>query len=403
MSVLSNEIFEINEAKNKHDLLALRELIDKYKEAPIVEQVMSAFNLLKNEEIERVKKEPCNYDPHYLLYLIEKGFFTKQEFIDSGVLTESIYKRLLNYDPYAGTFDFRSVYDDCELKCEEGSTDVYFFGVPCSGKSTLLMALLSSGNLRNNLLNSYAHFFNLYLEAGKIVPVTPRTIAMPIPVSNIKSQRFNLIDYGGIQLVEDILFNKDHIVKICEIDAALSRLLSNGNRKSFFIIIDPTAKVLRYCREVVVGHDEETGLPLIELEYHAVYQRTLIQMMVNLFEFPENSEIMKKVDSIHIIMTKSDTLGNPVEREEKALGIFNERYADDIMEPLKDLCKKYGINKSDNYTPRLYTFSLGKFYLGGLFDFNPADADTLANVISNCSHSSTKYNLLTKLKNVLRF
>lgn len=394
---------ELNDAKKTKNVIVVKKFIDEYKGKLLTGYANLLLDNLRREELERIKKNPVYYDLGYLRSLLDNSVFTKEELIEQGILSDRVLELMYgNMEFFEDFHSYRDVFDDSIVECQEGATDVYFFCVPCSGKSTLLMALLSSGNLRTNLLNSYAQFFNLYLEAGKIVPVTPRTMAMPVPVSNIKSQRFNLIDYGGIQLVEDILCNKDHIVKISEIDTALSHLLSNGNRKIFFIIIDPTAKVLRYSREVVVGHDEETGLPLIELEYPAVDQRTLIQMMVNLFEFPGNSEIMKKVDAIHIIMAKSDTLGNPAEREEKALRIFNERYADDIMEPLKDLCKRYKINKSDNYTPILYTFSLGKIYPGGLFDFNPADADALANVISNCSHSSTKYNLLTKLKNVLR-
>ena len=180
-----------------------------------------------------------------------------------------------------------------------------------------------------------------------------------------------------------------------------TQLLNNNNRKVFFLIIDPTANVVRINREITDGYDEETGEPIIHLEYCVVNQRTILQKMVNLLENPGNSDIMKKVDSIHIIMTKSDTLGDPIEREEKALKIFNDKIGGDILEPLIELCREYNINSNTQFCPKLYTFSLGTFYVGGLYEYDQTDSDRLVRAIKNSTQRTKKKTFWDKLKEVV--
>jgi hypothetical protein len=123
--------------------------------------------------------------------------------------------------------------------------------------------------------------------------------------------------------------------------------------------------------------------------------------MVDLFLDPGNSEIMKKVDSIHIIMTKSDTLGNPVEREEKALKIFKDKFGGDILEPLIELCQKYNINSNTQFCPKLYTFSLGTFYVGGLYEYEQTDSNRLVRAIINSTRGVKNKTFFDKVKNIV--
>lgn len=123
--------------------------------------------------------------------------------------------------------------------------------------------------------------------------------------------------------------------------------------------------------------------------------------MVNLFENPGNSDIMKKVDSIHIIMTKSDTLGNPIEREEKALRIFYDKFGGDILEPLINLCREYNINSNNQFHPKLYTFSLGTFYVGGLYEYEQTDSNRLVKAIKNSTQRIKKKTFWDRLIDIV--
>jgi hypothetical protein len=107
---------------------------------------------------------------------------------------------------------------------------------------------------------------------------------------------------------------------------------------------------------------------------------------------------MKKVDSIHIIMTKSDTLGNPVVREDRAYEIFQDKFGHYILEPLMEMCKEYNINAHTQFRPKLYTFSLGTFYIGGLYEYEQTDSNRLVKAIRNSTHGSKKKSWWDRLK-----
>lgn len=99
-----------------------------------------------------------------------------------------------------------------------------------------------------------------------------------------------------------------------------------------------------------------------------------------------------------IIMTKADIWSkNKAEREKKASIIFNNKYGRDILDPLSDLCKKYSINKNTRYCPQLYTFSLGKFYIGGFYKYDSDDSNTLARVLLNTINKKTWWNKIIEI------
>ena len=108
--------------------------------------------------------------------------------------------------------------------------------------------------------------------------------------------------------------------------------------------------------------------------------------MVDLLCLPENAHILDKVDFIHIIVTKADVYGDGADREEKAMERFMQHHRN-IVQPLTDLCLKHGINVATKGVPKLYTFSLGSFYVGGIYKYNPVDADKLVGVLKENTES----------------
>ena len=202
-------------------------------------------------------------------------------------------------------------------------------------------------------------------------------------------------------LAFSIANNPDHEFSFEDMGTGATELLKNNNRKVFFLIIDPTINVVKINREVVKEYDQMTGAPITQLERCVANQPTIIQKMVNLMENEQNADIMSKVDSIHIIMTKSDTMGDAVKREEEALKIFNTKYKSNILEPLIDLCKEHNINSHTGFRPKLYTFSLGTFYVGGLYEYEQADSNKLVIAIRNSTQSQRKPTLWDKIKKVV--
>lgn len=405
-----NAIVEWNNVKNTNDIFVINDYVRVNPTSPFKQQASILIAGLKQSEIAAMRNNPNNYDVSRLMRLLNDGITTGRELVMAKVMTESILETLKNPDFMSDLPDIRKAIADSHAECKDGYTDVFFFGVPSTGKTCVLMGMSRSNSLRINLAaggGDYASALQQYTDFGVTVPPTPGDFVTTLEATISSRQKtdilhkVNLVEMSGEEFAFGIANNPDHIYSFEEMGSGATQLLRNNNRKVFFLIIDPTANVVRINREIVDGYDEETGLPLKHLEYCVVNQRTLIQKIVNLFEDERNRDIMKKVDSIHIIMTKADMLGNPIEREEKALNIFNEKFGGDILDALIELCNEYNINSNTSFAPKLYTFSLGTFYVGGLYEYEQTDSNRLVKAIVNSTHGIKKKNLWDKLKELM--
>ena len=410
--LILNAIVEWNNVKLTNDIFCVNDYIRNNPNTPFKNQAQVQLMGLKQQEIGMMRTNPNSYEVNRLLRLINDGIFSDHELINAKVMTETVLETLRNHDINADLPDIRQAIENSRAECKDGYTDVFFFGVPSTGKTCVLMGMSRSNSLHINLASGggdYAAALQQYTDVGVTVPRTPGTFVTTLEatISSVSDQggavhRINLVEMSGEEFAFDIANNPDKIFTFEQMGSGATQLLKNDNRKVFFLIIDPTANVVRMNREIVVqdGFDEDTGEPIThtDLQYCVVNQRTLIQKMVDLFTDPGNAEIMKKVDSIHIIMTKSDTLGNPVEREEKALNIFQQKFSGDILKPLIDLCEEYNINSRTNFHPNLYTFSLGTFYVGGLYEYEQTDSDRLVVAIKNSTQSVKKKSWWDRLK-----
>ena len=410
--LILNAIVEWNNVKLTNDIFCVNDYIRNNPNTPFKNQAQVQLMGLKQQEIGMMRTNPNSYEVNRFLRLINDGIFSDHELINAKVMTETVLETLRNHDINADLPDIRQAIENSRAECKDGYTDVFFFGVPSTGKTCVLMGMSRSNSLHINLASGggdYAAALQQYTDVGVTVPRTPGTFVTTLEatISSVSDQggavhRINLVEMSGEEFAFDIANNPDKIFTFEQMGSGATQLLKNDNRKVFFLIIDPTANVVRINREIVVqdGFDEDTGEPIThtDLQYCVVNQRTLIQKMVDLFTDPGNAEIMKKVDSIHIIMTKSDTLGNPVEREEKALNIFQQKFSGDILKPLIDLCEEYNINSRTNFHPNLYTFSLGTFYVGGLYEYEQTDSDRLVVAIENSTPSVKKKSWWDRLK-----
>lgn len=399
--------------KDSYDIFRVAQYITKNEGSPFIEQANLLLLKLKQQEIAKMKSSPSQYEVGTLMRFLSEGIFTEYELIRNDVLTEKVLETLRDPDAINGLPDIQLAIDKSVPECKEGFTDVYFFGIPSTGKTCILMGLSNSDTLHINLAHGggeYAAALQQYTEAGITVPPTnmgfAATLESTINNKATNSQhKINLVEMAGEDFARKIAGNEDHIFDFDSMGTGVTELLKNNNRKVFFLIIDPTTSVIRYNRREITGYNEETGEPIYKLVNIRCNQQTLISKMVDLFAYPGNSEIMKKVDSIHVIVTKADLLSeDPTAREEKALSLFKSRYGK-IIEPLVDLCKDYNINIRENikdsYYPNLYTFSLGKFYVGGLYEYDPTDSDKLVAAIKNSTERMKRKSFWDKVLDIL--
>ena len=179
-----------------------------------------------------------------------------------------------------------------------------------------------------------------------------------------------------------------------------TNLLANDNRKVFFIIVDGTGDRVKFEYEEEVK-DIEGNVIAKPVKTKYLSQLSTLNKFMGFFELPENQEIMSKVDAIHFIVTKADTLGDRTVRDQKARELLQHQYSGPV-EKLKDLCRESKrINRATRYSPHVFTFSLGSFHLGEVFSFDNVDSLEFVNAIREMTAGRRSKTFLDKLKEVL--
>ena len=394
---------EWNNVKKSNDIFGVNDYIKQNPNTPFMQQALTHIGGLKQKEITIMRNDFRQYEVDKLLRLIDDGIFTERELIDAKVTTEQILQTLRDLNLRTDLPDIYKAIELSQTECKDGCTDVYFVGGPSSGKTSIIMGLSRCNKLHVNLAASggeYAAAIQQHVDVGVTVPPTPIECLPTIEAAIYKPSAFlrtNLVDLSGMDIC-DFAQDLDQIVTFERLDSVVGKLLRNNNRKVFFLIIDPTKDAIgRILYETIDGYDEN-GMAITYLEPYVITQKIFLQKIIDFFKDSRNSEMMKKIDAIHIIMTKADILSkNKAEREKKASNIFNNKYGRDILDPLSDLCKKYSINKNTRYFPQLYTFSLGKFYIGGLYEYDSDDSNTLARVLLNTINKKTWWNKIIEI------
>ena len=408
-SQLRNAITEWNYVRNTNDIFAANSFLQNNPSSPFRNQCQMIFLRLKDQEMAEMKRLRNAYDVKRLMDLLDANIVSRQELIMSGIVTDNVLKTIQNMNINQELPDISQAIASSTAECKPGYTDVYFFGIPSTGKTCVLMGLTRSDSLHLNLAaggGEYTAALQMYTDAGVAVPPTPGDFVTTLEASISRQgnesvdHKVNLVEMSGEEFAFHIANNPDHIFTFENMGTGTTELLNNDNRKVFFLIIDPTANIVRFMRESQ-KYDASTGQNYVDYQQCIVNQRTLIQKIVNIFQDPGNAEIMKKVDTIHIIMTKADTLGGYGERDIAARNIFDNQYGNNILGPLVDLCKEYNINAHTNFRPKLYTFSLGTFYVGSLYEYDPTDSNRLVKAIRNSTHGTKKKSWWDRLKEVV--
>ena len=391
--------------KSNKDLMEVYDYIQDHGDSPFIGEANILLLELKEKEIAEMKRMASNYPADTLLQYLRDGIFSENELINKGVVTTDSLEILSNLDSVRdGLPNIVDEIQNCRRECAAGRTDVFLFGIPSTGKSCILMGLIGSSDIDVSYVKAggpYAAALQQYLDAGFTIGQTPAdfvaTLEAEIPNGN-QTHFVNLVEMAGEDFAFKLAQNPDGQISFKDMGAGAPELLSNNNRKAFFLIVDPTARVVTFNR--IISSIDAEGNEQKRMIRSNVNQRITLKRMVDLFAQPENASIMEKVDSIHIIVTKADMCGNDVERDEKAFELFMTQYQS-IIRPLVNICEKYGINVATNGFPKLYTFSLGNFYVGGIYQYDETDANKLVNVIKGNVWGERKPSFLDKVRAIV--
>ena len=332
----------------------------------------------KKERLLEIKKS-MHRNKTYQDYetIINEGFITHKDMIDAGIITEKSIERLRNINQNDRIIDLSKP----NYSCPSGCTDVYFFGDSASGITCLNMGLLASSDFKWGY-NEYGGKLVQLCEKGLLPACTKGdfasiTTGVITDSKNEDVKHFvNIIDMAGVAFSKKIADNPDGKVKFADMGFGITDMLLNDNEKIFFLLIDPTSETIARRFE-----NSDGSSSLI-----TVYQEETLLRFLSLFEEDDedniNKKVLKKVKAIHVITTKSDCLGeDEAERKKSASKKIDEKYGQ-LKRKLYGLCKEHDINLTTDYKPQLFTFSLGKFYYGGIFEYDPTDSNKLLKFIA---------------------
>ena len=290
--------------------------------------------------------------------LYNEGSITKQGLLENTSMTEEEIEIL---DQWPGKGDPIDPKPESLPPLLNNRTDIFFFGVPGSGKSCVLSSLMyymdSKGLIADNTHNLIGTQYRNQLKDDYSKRVLPDANPvngihyMPFDLRNqSKKHPLNFVDMSGE------LFRKAYEEGIESIHEKVVEYLEHKNRKIIFFIID---------YKVHLRPELETGPSQSSL------LTTGLQML-------DEFGTLKKVDAINVLVTKSDDFPEGSDKEQFASEFMHSKYKN-FIENLKDKMNEY--DGKNSFEATIYPYSIGKVKFQGLLveqDLTSAENITLA-------------------------
>lgn len=372
--------------KRSGDVFKVNEYIKNHPDSPFLDLAGRLLYEYGKNYLEDFKKHMNGSGLAKLKELedaLSTGVFSLQDFINAGIITAKGYDALNRVrsgflNPYVDYVDL----DVDTISNPKGCTDVFLFGVPSTGKTCVTMGLLNSVLLDfdGRRFGGDAGLKLQQLCYEGYVAAQTAVSRVNLITGQIKDELgrvthpVNLIDMSGEDFVRKLADNPDASLSFKDMGEGIPEMLNNDNEKIFLFVFDPTIDII-YRQETRNGQSYFTETS----------QRQIFHKFCSILEQPENEKIMKRVSAIHFIASKADMLNADREiRLEIAKKRCLELYEHSLTK-LKNLCDMHNINVATDNKIMLFAFSLGKFYMGGTFEYDKTDSDTLLKAIATIS------------------
>lgn len=395
-----------NKVRENPTWRSVHNFLQNHPETGFRDEAQELLEELVEQELNKMRKNPAPYDAQDCRDLVSNDLVSKYSLVAENLITDDSYVKMMGVGEFKANHPIPNPKGDYFGDSEnENITDIFLFGIPATGKTSVLMGLLQSGRFQFNSVladGEYGEILQNYVDNGYMPSQTLENF-VAICTGYVTDQKgishpVNIIDMAGEDFAIKIAKNPEGKVSFANMGHTAAKLLDSKHRKLFFIIIDPTGDKVTLDRPVYEYDEEGHRTNIIEYRKIPIYQNQTLNRLVNLFSDPQNSSIMKRVDGIHFLMTKADTLDPAGEGPETrdANGkkkIMNNKYKPQV-EHIKRLCD---VSQLDLPTPRLFLFSLGTFYVGNVFEFDPTDADAILDMVSGNSVGIAKNNMWDKV------
>jgi len=324
--------------------------------------------IAKQKILDNLQKNPNSCSPADIIGYLKNGTMTASELRDCGI-PDTIIETINNINPPVLNLGATPT------SIPDGYTEVYFWGIPGSGKTCALAALLSTAD-KAGLLNiavgpGYDYMTrlkNIFIEGNAILPPpSPVETTQYLPFTLKKadesfSRSVSLIELSGE--IFQCFYYKNAGMELPsqshqDTFNTLDNFLKSNNRKIHFFFID---------------YDKEN-----KKDAAGYTQSNYLEAASTYFSNHTNQIFGKYTDAVYIILTKSDLMPcSENERIAKAKEHLNHNRFSSFINTLKDHCKKHSINAGKL---TVEPFSLGKVYLQQICDFDNSTATKIIEIL----------------------
>ena len=304
---------EWNEIKQSGDIFLVKDYMDKHPESENDGDIIAVYEQMRQKLLTEMKADPTRFSETFVRGCIKARILTRELMVSDGLSTYNIF------DKHAGNRetlpDLLQYTSHSDLIAKEGCTDIYFFGIPASGKTSLLMGLMKAEGygFTNNYIEQggpYAASLRLYAEASVMPTCTPRKYVTSINGRIIEKRnshnvehRVNFMEMSGDEFVHGIVGGETP-PSVAGIRGGSKELLFNTNKKVFFILVDPTIENMEFTRYQDI-YDGDGCIIGIQPEKVYINQRACLSKFLDWLDAESNKGFMKNVEAIHFLVTKA--------------------------------------------------------------------------------------------------
>jgi len=352
--------------------------INKYPEGRHVSearQKIENFEILRKQEndqrsriVEKLRNNPNSFTPLMLRQHLNNLDITTDDLLNAQIPIE-IINRLDNI--VTPQLQLGQTPDSIP----DGYTEVYFWGIPGSGKTCALAAVLSTANRMGYLEIAQGPGFDYMVRLKNVFSNQVSYLPGPSPVDTTQylpftlkkaderySRSVSLIELSGEIFQCFLLKNASRPLpspQHTETFNSLIRFLDGENRKIHFFFID---------------YDVEN-----KPDADGYCQSDYLNAAATFFNDKENNLFSKNTDAIYIVITKSDLM--PCEKgkrvDELSEYLKNNNFAS-FVNSLRTKCRDNSINAGRVLaTP----FALGKVYFQQMCDFDPETSRNIIDIL----------------------
>ncbi|MFM9947412.1 MAG: hypothetical protein ACKV1O_05695 [Saprospiraceae bacterium] len=337
---------------------AYQQYFQEYPNGRYHENAQNKIALLRREVQDRkqkllddIKKREHHYTAFSIRELIRKEELTEADLVSEGIISETALQLLLNPPVIFPTLDWKEL-----PALKDYATDLYFFGIPSSGKSCLLSGILFYANrhggleleIDNQVGLEYAHSLIRSVDVGYVPPASPiesvNYISAKIFDEKEAPHPINIIEMSGE------FFNETYRTTSLNGERSIGAngYLSNQNRKVIFLIID-------YKKDISPSDASVADQS---------------QQLSTVLKLLEKDKTLSKTDALFLVLSKSDLLPGGVNDLKSAEEFIDSKYLS-LRKYVRRLSEKFKFNTA------IHTFSLGQFMLEKTFKYDEYASEIL--------------------------